>query len=86
MDSSFSFLAATERESLDEILARRRGALLERIRQAGAVTQSDADEIIAALSEELTDNLDDDWEPTECGLRVSGLIARFNAARIQEWP
>lgn len=85
MDNRFSFLTAMERELLDEILARRRAALLERIRRAGAVAQSDAEEIVAVLSEELTDNLDDDWDPTNYGRQVSPLMGWFNASRVAEW-
>jgi hypothetical protein len=86
VDSRFSFLTASECDSLDEILTRRSGSLLERIRQTAAVTQSQADDIVAALSEEFIDNVDDDWEPTDYGRHVSALMARFNAARIAEWP
>jgi hypothetical protein len=39
-----------------------------------------------AISDELTDNLDDDWEPTPYGHSVSALLAQFNAARVGHWP
>lgn len=86
MDSRFSFLSAVHADLLNGILARRNSALLKRVRQAPAVSRSDAEEIMSALSEELTSNLDKDWEPTEYGLIVSDLLGQFNAARIRAWP
>jgi hypothetical protein len=86
VDSSFSFLSTTQAFLLNEILTRRKPALLERVRRADSVSSSDAEEIMTVMSEEFTHNLDDDWEPTEYGRTVSALMARFNAARIQEWP
>jgi len=50
------------------------------------VSRADAEEIMTVMSQELTNNVDDDWEPTEYGRMVSALMAQFNAARIQEWP
>lgn len=41
---------------------------------------------MAALSDEFTDNLDADWEPTDYGLTVSAVMAEFNRAMINEWP
>jgi len=41
---------------------------------------------VAEVGHEVTDNLDDDWEPTDYGQTVSALLAQFNAARINEWP
>jgi hypothetical protein len=67
-------------------LARRSPTLLERIRQADSVSPSDADEIMSVISDEFTENLDEDWEPTEYGRTVSAAMAQFNAARIHEWP
>jgi hypothetical protein len=86
VDSRFSFLSTAHADLLNEILTRRKPALLERIRQAGCVSRSDAEEIMTVMSEEFTNNLDDDWEPTEYGRTVSAVMAQFNAARIHEWP
>jgi hypothetical protein len=86
VDSSFGFLSTAHAELLNEILARRNESLLERIRQANSVSRSDAEEIMTVISDEFTKNLDDDWEPTDYGKAVSGLLAKFNAARINEWP
>ncbi|WP_256736039.1 hypothetical protein [Mycolicibacterium hippocampi] len=41
---------------------------------------------MSVLSDELADNLDDDWEPTEHGRAISAALAQFNAARVSEWP
>jgi hypothetical protein len=86
VDSSFGFLSAAHADLLKEILARRNSALLERIRQANSVSRYDAGEIMSAISDEFTKNLDDDWEPTDYGQAVSALLAQFNAACIDEWP
>jgi len=86
VDSRFSFLTTAHADVLNEILARRNSALLERIRQANSVSRSDAEEIMSVISDEFTNNLDDDWEPTEHGRTVSALMAQFNAAHVQEWP
>lgn len=86
MDSRFSFLSAAHADLLSGILARRNTALLQRVRQANAVSRSDAEEIMSVLSEEFSDNLKDDWEPTEYGCAVSDLLSEFNAARIRQWP
>jgi hypothetical protein len=86
VDSRFSFLSTAHADLLNEILARRNPTLLERIRQADSVSRSDAEEIMTAMSEEFTNNLDDDWEPTEYGRMVSAVMAQFNAARLDEWP
>jgi hypothetical protein len=43
-------------------------------------------EIMPVLSDEITENLDDDWEPTDYGQAVSAVLAQFNAARVNEWP
>jgi hypothetical protein len=86
VDSPFEFLSTAQTEVLTDVLSRRNPQLAERITQVSAVTQSDADEIVAALGNELTNNLDEDWEPTDYGREVSGVLARFNAARINEWP
>ena len=86
MDSRFSFLSTAHADLLNEILARRSSTLLERVRQANSVSRSDAEEIMTVMSEEFTNNLDDDWEPTEYGRTVSAVMAQFNAARIHEWP
>lgn len=86
MDSDFGFLGTGQAEMLGKILARRSPDLLERVRRSGSVTRSEAEEIMSALSDELTDNLDDDWEPTDYGREVSAVLAQFNAARISKWP
>ncbi|MGE2832688.1 hypothetical protein [Mycobacterium sp. SMC-4] len=69
-----------------DIVARRNPRLYERLRYGSAVSRLDADEIVNALGDELTANMGDDWEPTKYGLAVSAVLARFNAARIAEWP
>jgi hypothetical protein len=56
------------------------------VRQADSVSRSDAEEIMSVISDEFTENLDDDWEPTDYGQAVSALLAQFNAARVNEWP
>jgi hypothetical protein len=86
VDSRFSFLSTAHADLLNEILARRSSTLLERVRQANSVSRSDAEEIMTVMSEKFTNNLDDDWEPTEYGRTVSAVMAQFNAARIHEWP
>ena len=84
MDSRFSFLSTAHADLLNEILARRSSTLLERIRRASSVSRSDAEEIVSVISDEVTDNLDDDWEPTDYGQAVSAVLAQFNAARVSE--
>jgi hypothetical protein len=86
VDSRFSFLSTAHADLLNEILAHRSSTLLERIRQANSVSRSDAEEIMSVISDELTENLDDDWEPTDYGQAVSAVLAQFNAARVNEWP
>jgi hypothetical protein len=86
VDSSFGFLSTAHAGLLTEILARRNPTLLERVRQAHSVSRSDAEEIMSVISDEFTKNLDDDWEPTDYGQAVSVLLAKFNAARVNEWP
>ena len=86
MGSRFRFLSTAHADVLNEILARRSLTLLERIRQANSVSCSDAKEIMSVLSDEITENLDDDWEPTDYGQAVSAVLAQFNAARVNEWP
>ena len=86
MDSGFSFLSTAQADLLNEILARRSPTLLERVRQANFVSRPDAEEIMSVISDEFTENLDDDWEPTDYGRDVSAVLAQFNAARVNEWP
>jgi hypothetical protein len=86
VDSKFGFLSSAQAQLLEDILARRNAALLDRIRQCREVSRSDAEEIISTLSEEFTNNLDDEWEPTDYGREVNSVFAQFNAARIKEWP
>lgn len=84
-DSSFDFLSDVESETLLAIVSRRRPAVYARLRLDTSVSRADADEIVNALSDELTDNLRGDWEPSEYGRAVSALLGRFNAARIARW-
>ena len=86
MDSRFSFLSTAHADLLNEILARRSSTRLGRIRQDNLVSRSDAEEIMLVISDEVTENLDDDWEPTDYGRAVSAVLAQFNAARVSEWP
>jgi hypothetical protein len=86
VDSRFGFLSTANADLLNEILARRSSTLLERIRQGNSVSRSDAEEIMSVISDEVTENLDDDWEPTDYGQAVSAVLAKFNAARVNEWP
>ena len=86
MDSQFSFLSTAHAGLLNEILARRKPTLVERVRRADSISCSDAEEIMTVLSEESTNNLDDDCEPTDYGRTISALMARFNTARVDEWP
>jgi hypothetical protein len=85
MDSRFSSVSTAHAALLNEILARRRPTLLERIRQANSVSRSDAEEIMSVIGDEVSDNLDNDWEPTDYGQAVSAVLAQFNAARVNEW-
>ena len=41
---------------------------------------------MSVISNEVTENLDDKWEPNDYGQAVSALLAQFNAARVNEWP
>jgi 3',5'-cyclic AMP phosphodiesterase CpdA len=86
MDSHISFLSTAHADLLNEILARRSPTILERIRRTGSVSRSHAEEIMSVISDEVTENLDDDWEPTDYGQAVSAVLAQFNAARVSEWP
>jgi hypothetical protein len=86
VDSTFDFLSNEHAQLLKDILARRNAALLNHIHQSGEVSRSDAEEIVSTLSEEFTNNLDDDWEPTEYGRTVNSILALVNGARIDEWP
>jgi len=86
VDSHFSFLSTVHANLLNEILARRNSALLERIRQASSVSRSDAEEIMSVIGDEFTKNLDDDWEPTDYGQAIGAVLAQFNAALLDEWP
>lgn len=86
MDSTFGFLSGTQVQLLDDILTHRNPTLLNRIQNSPVVSRSDAEEIVSTLSEEFTNNLDDNWEPTDYGRAVNGILAQVNAARIEEWP
>lgn len=50
------------------------------------IFRSDASEIVSALADELADNLNADWEPTEQGQRVSKILALVNTQQVVEWP
>lgn len=84
--SRFSFLGAAQAQLLSAILGRRNPTLSERLGQTGSVSRVHAEAIMSVISDEVGDNLGDDWEPTEYGREVSALLARFNAARVSEWP
>jgi hypothetical protein len=60
VDSRFKFIGSGEAQLLNGILARRGPALVRRLQKSGSVSRSDADEIMALLGQEFTDNLDDD--------------------------
>lgn len=86
MDSSFGFLTSSQADTLREILGRRNTTLLEKIQASDLVTRSDAQTLVSNLSDELTDNLDDEWEPTAYGQIVSEILSRVNSAQIAQWP
>lgn len=86
LDCRFSFLTTTQVELLSEVLARRNASLAARVQRAGAVSRSDAEQIVEILNDELVNNLDETWEPTDYGRSVSGVLTKFNVARIGEWP
>jgi hypothetical protein len=86
VDNRFNFLDDAQADLLNEILARRSPALFERVRHTSPVPRLDADAIMSVISDELTDNLDDEWEPTDYGHTVSSILAQFNTARVGEWP
>jgi hypothetical protein len=52
----------------------------------GRRASSDAEEIMSVISDEVTENLGDDWEPTDYGQTASAVLAQFSAARVNEWP
>lgn len=86
MDIHLSFLSTPQSELLTSVLAKRNPALAFRISDSLLISRTDASEIVSTLSDELADNLDGDWEPTEQGRQVSEILARVNAARVNEWP
>lgn len=86
MDSNFDFLSSEQIDMLRDILIRQNPALGDRFRQSRTITRSDAEKLMYTLGDELTDNLDDDWEPTDYGREVSRILALVNAARVREWP
>ena len=86
MDSDFRFLGEPDRELALGVLSRRNSALSTRIREESSISRSDAAEIINTLSDEISDNLDVDWEPTDYGRHISQILAKINAIRIAEWP
>jgi len=86
VDNDFNFLDSAQAELLKGILARRNSVLFARVQRTPLMSRSDADEIVTTISDELTDNLDEEWEPTEYGRTVNEVLAKFNTARIGEWP
>jgi hypothetical protein len=86
LDSTFGFLSSAQVQLLEDILTRRNPTLRNRIQNSHAVSRSDAEEIVSTLSEEFTNNLDDDWEPTDYGRTANSVLAQVNAARIEQWP
>lgn len=80
------FLSSEAMELLHQVLARRDPALSSHIRHDDNVSQEVAETIVNLLGEELVNNLDGEWEPTDYGRRVSTLLAQFNAGRVAEWP
>ena len=84
VDGDFGFLGESQATLLHEILVRRDSDLIDRLRHSASVSTSDAAAIVSILSDELTENLDDDWEPTAYGRTVSAVLARFNMARLDE--
>ena len=82
MDSQFSFLSTAHAGLLNEILARRKPTLVERVRRADSVSCSDAEEIMTVLSEEFTNNLDDDWEPTDYDQCPDGAVQYCSRRRV----
>lgn len=79
-------LNTAETALLHAVLDRRNPSLAARIRLHEAVSRSDSEGIVTVLGDELINNLDDEWEPTEYGRAVTAVLARFNAHRIGEWP
>jgi hypothetical protein len=61
VDSRFSFLSTAHADLLNGILTRGSSALLVRLQQANSVSRSDAEEIMSVISDEVSENLDDDW-------------------------
>ncbi|MBJ7336667.1 hypothetical protein [Mycolicibacterium sp.] len=86
VDSQFTFLGDAQAALLRAVLSRRDSALLERMTRLPSVSQADAADVMSVLSDEVTDSLDDDWEPTQYGRELSAVLAQFNAARVGEWP
>ena len=41
---------------------------------------------MSVISDEVTENLGDDWELTNCGQAVSAVLAQFSAACVGGWP
>lgn len=86
MDSRFQFLTVAQIALLLDVLNRRSPALLKRIQLDSTINQSDAEALIDNVADELSDNLDESWEPTEYGRAVSAVLDKVNAVRIAEWP
>lgn len=86
MDNRFGFLSKSDSAWLNSVLARRSSALASRISDSHPISRTDASEIVLALADELADNLNEDWEPTEQAQRVSEILALVNTQRVVEWP
>ena len=86
MDNSLSVLTSAQKELVNDVLARRNPTLANRTQRSGPISRSDADEVVHALGDEIADNLDEAWEPTDYGRTVSEILAHINAVRIEEWP
>ena len=83
MNNAFGFLTHEQHELLVDILNRRNPALQRCVQEGKPFNRSDADDIVSALAAELTDNLDDEWEPTDYGRAVSSILNKVNAVRIE---
>ncbi|KMO84146.1 hypothetical protein BST22_13725 [Mycolicibacterium chubuense] len=86
MDARFSFLSISDAALLNDVLARRNPNLLEGLTQLNRLSLEHAEQVVLLLSDEFINALDDDWEPTEYGKRISDLLAQVNAVKIAEWP
>ncbi|MCG5432118.1 hypothetical protein LV457_07410 [Mycobacterium sp. MYCO198283] len=86
MADFYMMLTDEQMRLLDEVLKRRNTELRGMLVRRDAPSRADADEIIRSLSDELVDNLDDEWEPTGYGVEVSRLLNSVNKVRLRFWP